>query len=154
MAEALIGAAYLSKDKSMDAAISAMHVLRIPLQQVQTWGDVHNLARCSNGMVNGGANGGPKPVSPAGNSKAPSWMKAFRSAETNLLGWDFREEQRAKNVMVSLHLFVVQLHWLMRRRVSPTTQSGKPFSKSTSSSATPFSTTVSASRLRASTRPR
>jgi hypothetical protein len=149
VAEALIGAAYLSKDKSVDAAISAMHVLHIPLQEVWTWGDVHKLARGSNGMANGRANGSFEPVLPARKNKAPSWMKAFRSAETNLLGWDFRDEQRARDVMVSVQLLVVELHWLMRRRVCPTTQSGKPFPKSTSSSATPFSTTVSALRFRA-----
>lgn len=104
MAEALIGAAYLSGSRSLEAALQAIHALRIPLKNLKTWEDVHKPKLSTSSTVT--ASGKKRKL--AGTQATPtmaageSWMKAFAPPPVKFFDYEFKDGQRVKDILVSV----------------------------------------------------
>jgi hypothetical protein len=94
VAEALIGAAYVSTERSLEGALQAIHDLHIPLKNLKTWGDIHGKVAQSNS--------GKKRKEPGGDVTLPveGWMQAFKPPPAKFFGYVFKDEQMIKDIMV------------------------------------------------------
>ena len=83
VAEALIAASYLSAQAHIDGAISAILSLGIPITKLRRWSDVVAKAPPPRSIVS-----------------EEGWMRAFRPAPLVLLGYEFRDSQIGRDVLV------------------------------------------------------
>jgi hypothetical protein len=105
--ESLVGAAYLSSPtRSLDAAISCMKRLKIPIDRLEAWSDVSRMfARQSSLEIEVDAQ--PAPVVPEQTkTKAKAdpmgWMKAFtKPVAVSVMGYTFRDAEKGSIIFVS-----------------------------------------------------
>jgi len=105
VAEALIGAAYLSTSRSLEGALQAIHDLRIPFKNLKTWADVKQIKGSDSGASVVRSTSGRKRKQPETEATSvdagESWMKAFKPPPTKYFGYEFKDEQRVKDILVS-----------------------------------------------------
>jgi hypothetical protein len=119
VAEALIGAAYLSapegcdRVEKIDRAIKGMKLLGIPLDGLESWsniaGDGSDTAQATKTLAKGSPVQSSIINHPVHGTQ-PAWMKAFqpRDPPITLLGYTFKDRSRALDVLVSYYVPVVE----------------------------------------------
>lgn len=115
VAEALIGAAYLSASRSLDGALQATRNLHIPLRHLKTWSDAS--VSCKVATVTTIAQTPAKkrklPGKPSTTKAEPlvappfeSWMSAFKPAAIKVFGYEFKDPQMPKDILVSARTYL------------------------------------------------
>lgn len=87
--EAFIGAAYLSRSRSLDSAIKAILDLHIPITAIKTWSDA--AAASARDM---------EPAAPAP-VETEGWLGALAKPSLTVLGYKFRDPFKGQFVLVS-----------------------------------------------------